>query len=92
MSETEVKKDCDCLHNTSELIKKRATDNSQRSGYEIIEADWERISWFPKHRLFSCYIIKGTYKKKDGTKSKPVYDHVNIFFTYCPFCGSKFPK
>jgi hypothetical protein len=90
--ETE-KKDCDCLSKVAENIKEKiAKDDKKQKGYKILEADFEYKSWFPKVRLYSNFIIKSTFEKKDGTTSRPQNEHINIFYSYCPFCGKPFTK
>lgn len=85
-------KDCDCMDKTKQLIIDRAiADEKNTKDYKIIEADWEYKSWYPKVRLYVNFIIKSTFIKKDGSTSKPKNSHASIFFSYCPFCGKKYP-
>lgn len=84
-------KDCDCLKKTSELIINKISEKETNpKGYKILEADWEYKSWYPKVRLYANLIIKSTFKKNDGSISKPKNQHVSIYFSYCPFCGKKY--
>ena len=73
----------------AESIKIRAAENDRNpKGYKIVEADWEYKSF--AGGLYSNYIFKSTFEKKDGTESRPKNEHVAIFYSYCPFCGKKY--
>lgn len=74
------------------IIEKANKNERNPEGYAITEADWEYKSWFPKVRLYVNFIIRSTFKKKDGNTSKPRNEHVSIYFAYCPFCGEKYPQ
>ena len=86
-------KDCDCMKDSENKIKEHLSNRKTNpEGFEIFESDWEYKSWYPKVRLYANYIVKSTFKKKDGTTSKPKNEHVSIYFTYCPFCGKKYDE
>lgn len=92
MAKVTVKKskECNCIAETKEAILKNVNAKEKNpKGYNILEADFEYKSWFPKIRLYATFLIKSTFKKKDGTTSRPRNEHVNVFFSYCPFCGIK---
>lgn len=91
---TSQKKECDCISKVADTIKQKVTEdqNEKQNGYKLIEGNWEHHSWYPKHRLYSNFIIESTFTKKDGTTSKPKKDHVSMFYSYCPFCGKQFPE
>ncbi|MFZ4413624.1 MAG: hypothetical protein ACOYOV_11110 [Bacteroidales bacterium] len=83
--------DCDCLEKTKQkIIEKISNDPNKRKGYKIIEGDYEHKSWYPNVRLYVNFIVKSSFEKVDGSTSKPINEHVSIYFTYCPFCGKKF--
>lgn len=83
--------DCGCLETVKEKIIERAM-TSTTPGYQVLEGDWEYKSSFPRKRLYSNFIVKSTFTKKDGTTSKPKNEHASIFYTFCPFCGQKYPQ
>ena len=87
-------KDCNCISKLAEDIKAQITTSQtqKQKGYNLIRGKWENLNWFPKFRLYSNYIIESTFEKKDGSTSKLKKDHVVILYTYCPFCGNKFPN
>jgi len=84
-----MEEQCDCMQKTSLAIIDHFKKEKEYSGHEVVEAEWEHRSLFPKVRMYVCFIIKSTFIKKNGTKSRIQNHHVNIFFTYCPFCGKK---
>ena len=86
-------KDCDCMKDSENKIKEHLSKRKTNpEGFEITKSYWEYKSWYPKVRLYVNYIVKSTFKKKDGTTSKPKNEHVIIYFTYCPFCGKKYDE
>lgn len=81
---------CNCL----EIIKKNVIDYAEKQrnnpkGYKVIDGHFENQSIFPVKRIYTNFIIKSTFTKKDETTSKPRNEHMNLFFNYCPFCGKK---
>ena len=85
-------KECNCLSQVKKKILEKVKADSKAEGYRIVESGFERESWFPVTRLYSAFLIKSTFTKKDGTESKPKNEHVSVFYTFCPFCGKAFPK
>lgn len=84
-------KDCGCLEKVAENIERKVkNDNKDVKGFCIIEGGFEHKSWYPFSRLYSNYIVKSEQLKKDGTLAKPKNSHINIFYSYCPFCGKEF--
>ncbi len=91
---TEKAKECDCIPKLAENIKEKIKkDKSERvKGFNLIKGNWEHYSFYPKTRLYSDFIIESTFEKKDGSTSKPKKDSVSIFYSYCPFCGKRYPE
>ncbi len=88
-----LEKECNCNKTVAESIQKHFTEkNAKTNGFTIISGEWEHESIFPNVQLYSNFIIKSTFTKKDGSTSKPVNHHASIFYTFCPFCGKKFHK
>ena len=86
-------KDCDCMKDTENKINEHlSARKTNPEGFEIVSSDCEYKSWYPKKRLYVNYIVKSTFKKKDGTTSKPKNEHISFYFTYCPFCGKKYEE
>lgn len=81
---------CDCIEkvtiSTMEHVYKQRKDTP---GYEIIDGNFERITLF-SNKLYMPFIIRSIFTKKNGDPSKERNEHVNIFFTFCPFCGLKY--
>ena len=91
MSE-EKEKGCDCIKYLGNAIQDRANKDPERpNGFKIIESGFDQVTIFPDTRTYSSYIIKSTFKKKDGTESRPKSSSVMVVHTYCPFCGIKQP-
>lgn len=40
--------------------------------------------------LKTDFVVRTTFKKKDGSESKPKTSHMALIFTYCPFCGVQY--
>lgn len=83
--------ECNCIKEVKErFLKHKLDDPKAPEGLEISEVDFRNYSWFPKTRLYSELVFESSFiKKTDGKRSKPKKSIVNIFFTYCPFCGQK---
>lgn len=79
---------CDCISIALEKVKERVVKD-KTNGYKVQHIDFEHHSWYPETRLYSNVIMKTTFIKKDGSESKPINEHVSLFYTYCPFCGEK---
>lgn len=84
---------CNCLENSKENILARLAE--MHPDYTITDADYEnRIYSFEEgqqgiiltHRFGYTY----TFKKVNGTDSKPRATNININPIYCGFCGKKF--
>ena len=81
---------CNCISEIEKKILENLNENpEQRTSLNISDGEWEHLSIYPKVRLFIKYDYKYTYHKKDGERSNPHRSSVNIFFTFCPFCGEK---
>lgn len=83
---------CNCIetHEKAILDKVKAS-NENVKGFELIkeECSFDTVSYLPKHQLFVQYNARYTKTKVNGKTSLPATKKVNIFFTYCPFCGIK---
>lgn len=83
---------CTCLREVEQKTLKHVEErNKHVEGFEIIESEsgFDNISYLPKHQLFIQYNARYMRSKKNGKPSVPATKKVNIFFTYCPFCGVK---
>jgi hypothetical protein len=89
-----IKTGCNCILETQDLIKKEviAQNSKTENGYKYLAGAYENLSLFPITRFYTNFIIRSTFKKKDGTTSRPKNSHVSIFYKYCPFCGNEYPK
>ena len=86
------KKECNCITEVAAKIKdKTGYSNREVKGYKIEDGRREHSSFYPFSRIYSLFIITSVFTKKDGTTSRPKKDTISIFYTYCPFCGQKFP-
>ena len=84
-------KNCNCIKEVADLIEQRIHKQKENTeGYRILETEWENKSWYPEERLYTNFKVKSSFTKKDGSESKPINEHVRIFFTYCPFCGKEY--
>ena len=79
---------CDCIDKVIEKVKEKVVKDKS-NGYKIENIEFENCSWFPKRELYSNVILKTTFIKRDGNTSKPINEHISIFYTFCPFCGVK---
>jgi len=85
--------DCNCLDTVEPVILEKIKSNPKNpKGFEITEHRWEHSTIYPKRRIYTNFIIKSTFTKKDNTTSRETTGHVAIHFNYCPFCGKKFEK
>lgn len=41
------------------------------------------------HKTYSEFKIESSFEKVNGTQSRPKKETVNIYHSYCPFCGIK---
>lgn len=84
---------CDCIDKIAAATLKEVKRRNEGTvpGFELIdnECGFENVSFLPKHQLFVQYNARYTRHKKNGRTSLPATKKVNIFFTYCPFCGVK---
>ena len=87
-----MEKDCDCLKIVEDNVVKEIAKRESRRNFKYDEACWEHSSIYPKVRLYVNFMTRGTFEKKDGTRSRPQNNFTSIFFTYCPFCGKKYPE
>jgi len=82
---------CNCINDVLEKVKQQAEDYSA-NGEKVESIEFEHRSHYPITALYSNVIAKTTFIKKDGNRSKPINNHVSIFYTFCPFCGQKYQK
>ena len=86
-----MEKECSCLKDVQEKIIEHILESKNNpNGLKIIASDWEKKSWFPKVRLYANFIFKYSFTLKDGKTSQPKNSSMEIFFSYCPFCGKKY--
>ena len=95
---------CDCIKTTTEVITKSMHDKCVEKNETMLEIknwDGEGLqgttfafgnNGLSGEFLKTDFIFKSTFKKKNGTDSKPKNNHVSIIYTYCPFCGVKYRK
>lgn len=83
---------CNCINEVKALCKAQVEKDSTEKGFSIEDIRWEYASIFPASRVYANIIIRSTFTKVNGEKSKPKNSHVCIHFAYCPFCGEKFSK
>ena len=84
---------CNCIAESKKHILEHLVKNTRNpKGYKIVESDFDNCSIFPKNRLYVNLIITSTFTKKDGATSRPRKQETPVFFTYCPFCGIKYPE
>ncbi len=87
-------KDCDCLSVVLQnIIDKTVAENINVKGYKIFpdQCRYVNKSWYPVSRLYAPVKITSAKNKVNGELSEPKKHEVNLFFTYCPFCGTKYP-
>ena len=81
---------CDCIKIVEKQILEQANCHPRNpKAFNISEGHWECISIFPKTKMFANYIIKYTFQKANGLRTKPKNNTLAIFFVFCPFCGEK---
>ena len=93
---------CNCIRKVTEKVidsvtKSRAAkgetilpltyykDGFQSGGYGIV-SDIHGLK-IPGARLMGDFVFQSTFRKKDGTTSKPKKNKIIVLFTHCPFCG-----
>jgi hypothetical protein len=89
----EVLKNCECIKTVADNIVKRMSERERKpDGYEIIRHSWENEALMfgsGGKRLYTVYNIESTFKKVNGSTSKPKKEKINVTFSFCPFCGKK---
>ncbi len=87
-----VKKECTCISKNSAALIERIKAGHKENNFKLISSRFDHESIFPNHRIYMPFKYQYTFTKKDGSTSRTTTKHVNVMFTYCPFCGGKFPK
>lgn len=81
---------CNCINEVEKKILEEINKNSEgRNEFNVTDGEFEHLSIYPKVKLFIKYLFKYSYTKKNGERSKPINHSINIFFSFCPFCGEK---
>jgi hypothetical protein len=89
---------CDCINTVTEkILAKQAEQKPERTILPLEEFDGEglgnRAFTFGSgdgYKMFVPFVYRYTFKKTNGETSKTRKETVNMFFTYCPFCGTKY--
>lgn len=71
--------------------EKTAELSDRYLGFRVNYGEWDSYTVFPKVRLCSTFSLHFAFDKKNGDKAR-VKTTANIFYTYCPFCGEKYPE
>lgn len=84
---------CNCIQEIAELLREQTNNNKDKPpGYIITNLQWQHKTIYPDEKLYTHFIIEGTYTKKNGSASKPQNIITTVIFSYCPFCGKEYPE
>lgn len=83
---------CNCLETSKEKILAKLAELYPE--YNIYDSDFQNRIWCfegPQDVILTHqFDYTYTFKKVNGTDSKPLTRNININPTYCGFCGKKF--
>lgn len=82
---------CTCIDDLLEKVKQRDLSEDKRNGYQVDRIYFEGQSILSK-KLSANVLIKSSFVKKNGERSRLINKHAVIMFNYCPFCGQKYEK
>jgi hypothetical protein len=82
---------CDCIDKLEKKFGDHITNelNNRFKAVQIIEYGFVNKSLIPAGQIYVEMEAKYSFIKKDGNLSNPKKKTVNVFFTFCPFCGQK---
>jgi hypothetical protein len=96
---------CDCIKTTSEAVLNHITDSCAKKGETVLpiktyDGDGLQNTVFTMggngaindYVLKTDFVYKTTFIKKDKTVSNPKANHIQLIFSYCPFCGEPYNK
>lgn len=87
---------CNCIKEVEQKtiahLKERYPDktyNEELNGFEGTGLLNQALSMGENggYKLYHQFAIEVTFTKVNGTQSKPKKETVNIYQTFCPFCG-----
>jgi hypothetical protein len=89
-SGNEVKSGCNCIKVVAKnIVEKMSGREHLPNGYKVVDSEWVNKAIFPKEKLYAEFRITSTFTKVNGSTSKPKNENINIYFSFCPFCGKK---
>lgn len=84
---------CKCIENIeAKVLDKMQQDNAGKGNIKDAQMQNRGLSFDPDFGGWFTYQeieYKLTPLKKDGTYGRKVTKKINIYHTYCPFCGTK---
>ncbi len=97
---------CNCIKEVSELTEQQLKESCEKEGHTLLRINSgfhgdgleNTVFTLSKDnnvtglRLKTNFIARYTFKKKDGSDSRPKALHVPLLFTFCPFCGERYEK
>ena len=86
---------CNCLINLKKNLLKDITELSTEKDFKILEGDFlnRALTFDPSDvKIYLEFKYISTFTRANGETSKPKSKTVNIFPTYCPFCGKEYKK
>ncbi len=87
-------------HATKQALEKNETiilpirdwDDEGMRNWAFSMGNRDGVTTISSKKLKTDFVYRSTFKKKDGTDSKPRPYHISLMFTYCPFCGKPYEE
>ncbi len=79
---------CTCIAKSEATAKEHIEkQNANVKGFKITESGFQNKSWYPETKLYAIFESKANWQRNGQEMPRPKKDTLNIFFTFCPFCG-----
>lgn len=95
---------CNCIDEVNEKTFQYAKNAYEKNNETILPLDYDEgiqnltLMLGDDNNQPSGYVqtttfeFRTTFKKKDGSTSKPKKNRPSLIFTFCPFCGVKYAQ